>query len=194
MKRAMSILVLLGIFLLMACGEVSTESESIPEAAITEAVLGTEEGATAILGDREGCRPRGGRWCNTLEARVNLLTIYRAYRAYHATHGTYPLFQWQMIGDEWFDCLSITGFTPWPGVDRIRYNYGCNYIETFSPGVNDAPCLEAIHFEENTVNSFTVAACANIDSDPIVDEWTINDAGVLRHVVDDCNGWHRRGR
>lgn len=181
MKRVMGIMVLLGIFLLMACGEVSTESIT------PEAVLGTEEGATAILGDREECGPHGG--CNTLEARVNLLTIYRAYRAYHNKYGTYPLYVEQKVGDEWFDCLSITGFTPWPGVNRIRYNYGCMGAEVFSPGVNDTPCLYAAGTFESTVNSFTVSACGNIDSDPVVDEWTINDAGVLRHVVDDCRNW-----
>lgn len=38
-----------------------------------------------------------------------------------------------------------------------------------------------------TATNFTATATANIDDDPTVDTWTMDDRGVLQNVVDDVN-------
>lgn len=37
-------------------------------------------------------------------------------------------------------------------------------------------------------NAFTVTATANIDDDPIIDTWEIDNNGVLVNTIDDVNG------
>ena len=55
--------------------------------------------------------------------------------------------------------------------------------EVFSPATNDYHCPgEYAHADKD---SFTTAACGNVDNDATVDVWTINDARKLKNVVDD---------
>ena len=38
-----------------------------------------------------------------------------------------------------------------------------------------------------TKNSFKMIAAANLDEDPVVDVWTVDEKGVVTHVIDDLN-------
>jgi type IV pilus assembly protein PilA len=119
------------------------------------------------------------------EAKQNLLAIYKAYQTYHSSHGTYPREPSIKIGDETFNCISATGWAP-PG--PLRYTYECMGTPAYWPGYyagkTPGSCLPPIATKA-TKDSFTVAACANIDNDPFIDEWTINDKGELINAMDD---------
>jgi len=56
--------------------------------------------------------------------------------------------------------------------------------EAFSPVQNDFYCPPGI-ISTATKDSFTVAACGNVDADTTTDVWTIDDAKHLRNVIDD---------
>ena len=115
------------------------------------------------------------------EAKWYLEEIYNDYSAYHRKHHTYPIAPSIQVGDTVLDCFQIVGWKP---RGNIRYNYNCMNIEAFSPAVNDSPCPPGI-VTAATKDSFTVAACGNIDNDTTVDVWTINDSKKLKNVIDD---------
>jgi hypothetical protein len=116
-----------------------------------------------------------------IEAKKNLAAIYTAYQAYHSNYNTYPSSPSTQIDDTVYNCLSVAGWRP---KGTIRNNYNCMNTEAFSPAANDSPCPLGI-ITSATKDSFTIAACGNVDNDTTVDVWTINDAKHLRNVVDD---------
>ena len=115
------------------------------------------------------------------EAKQNLGAIFTAYTSYHSDYNTYPSAPFIKIKDATYNCLAVSDWEP---KGTIRYNYNCMNTEAFSPAVNDSPCPPGIvtHADKD---SFTVAACGNVDNDTTVDVWTINDAKKLKNVVDD---------
>jgi len=115
------------------------------------------------------------------EAKQNLKAIYSAYQQYHSDHHTYPSLPSIQIGNTIVNCLEIADWKP---AGTIRYNYNCMSIEAFSPATNDSPCPPGI-VTTATKDSFTIAACGNVDNDTTVDVWTINDSKKLKNVIDD---------
>jgi type IV pilus assembly protein PilA len=115
------------------------------------------------------------------EAKYNLGSIYSAYQAYHNDYNTYPSSPFFLVGNASYDCFQIAGWEP---KDQIRNNYNCMNTEVFSPATNDSPCPPGIYTTANK-DSFTVAACGNVDNDTTIDVWTINDQKKLKNVVDD---------
>jgi type IV pilus assembly protein PilA len=117
------------------------------------------------------------------EAKQNLGEIYNAYEVYHRRHHAYPTSPSIQVGDITYNCFAVVGWRPkhkrW-----LRYNYNCMNIEAFSPPTNDSPCPPRI-VTSATKDSFTIAACGNVDNDTTVDVWTVDDAKHLRNVVDD---------
>ena len=133
------------------------------------------------------------------EAKNNLGAAYTVYQAYHNSYHTYPSAPNIQTGATVYNCF--VGWVPqndlyytiyakrqersgWDTMNQIRYNYNCMNIEAFSPPINDSTCPPGIvtHADKD---SFTVAACGNVDNDTTVDVWTINDAKKLKNVVDD---------
>jgi len=115
------------------------------------------------------------------EGKQNLGAIYTAYTSYHSDNNTYPSAPFITLQGTTFNCLAIADWEP---KGNIRYNYNCMNTEVFSPAINDSPCPPGIATNA-TKDTFTIAACGNIDNDTTIDVWTIDDAKHLRNVVDD---------
>jgi type IV pilus assembly protein PilA len=107
------------------------------------------------------------------EARVGLGGIFTAATAFFATNGTYTV-----------SSSSELDYAP-AGSPVYTFNYGGFVINSGSstsscPGttwVGPSPAISS--------GSFTAGARGNIDSDPICDEWTINDLKTLTNTVND---------
>jgi len=123
------------------------------------------------------------------EAKQNLQAIYTAYQAYHNDWGTYPTEPTIKFGGKNFNCLSAAG---WEAAGRLRYTYECMgtpvYWTGWDTGTSEPQtyCVPPI-VTKATKDSFTVAACGNLDNDTFIDEWTINDQGELINVMNDLN-------
>jgi Tfp pilus assembly protein PilE len=115
------------------------------------------------------------------EGKKNLRAIYSAYVSYHSDYNTYPSSPSIQVGDRAYNCFAVSGWEP---KGQIRYNYNCMNTEAFSPATNDSSCPPGI-VTTATKDSFTIAACGNVDNDMTVDVWTIDDAKHLRNVVGD---------
>jgi hypothetical protein len=115
------------------------------------------------------------------EAQVNLRAIYTLYRSYHLEMDTFPAAPYIKKGGKSYDCFEIVGFNP---ELHKRYNYNCMDTEFFGPPLNNSPCPREI-ISSTTKDSFTIAACGNLDSDETIDVWTIDDAEHLKNVTDD---------
>jgi type II secretory pathway pseudopilin PulG len=115
------------------------------------------------------------------EAKQYLGAIYDAYIEYNRKYETYPSYPYIPVGDTVYNCMSIADWEP---KGTIRYNYNCMNTEAFSPAFRDSPCPPGI-ITTATKDSFTIAACGNVDADTTTDVWTIDDAKHLRNVVDD---------
>lgn len=114
------------------------------------------------------------------EAKQNLRAIYDAYEVYHRRSHAYPSSPSIQVGDTVYNCFSIAGWAP---KGQIRNNYNCMNTEVFSPSYRNYSCPGT--YTHATKDSFTIAACGNLDNDTTVDVWTIDDAKHLRNVVDD---------
>lgn len=116
------------------------------------------------------------------EAKQNLGAIYSAYQQYHSDHHTYPSAPEIQVGNTVYNCFSVAGWAP---KGQIRYNYNCMNTEVFSPSSSylsiSCPGITT-HADRN---SFTIAACGNVDNDATIDVWTINDKKRLKNVIDD---------
>jgi type IV pilus assembly protein PilA len=121
------------------------------------------------------------------EAKFNLLAIYAAYQSYHSQYHTYPTSPSILVGSTTYNCLNIAGWEP---KGQLRYTYECEGSQAYYPGwdwvpsKSVSPCSPAIATHA-TKDSFTIAACGNLDNDATLDEWTIDDAKHLRNVLDD---------
>ena len=118
------------------------------------------------------------------EAKLNLLAIYSAYQSYHNSFHSYPSSPYIQKGDSVYNCFTITTWMPKEEEYSRRSNYYCMNTEFFSPSSMDNPCPKDIVITA-TKDSFTIAACGNVDNDTTVDVWTIDDAKHLRNVMDD---------
>ena len=121
------------------------------------------------------------------EAKQNLIAIYTAYQSYYDDYGTYPTSQSIVIGDQTYNCFTVA---KWEPTGSLRYNYECMGKVFFWREGRDVDKNHPLQScptarSQATKDSFTIAACGNIDNDTTLDEWTIDDAKHLRNVVDD---------
>ena len=122
---------------------------------------------------------RGHFHCQS-EAKQNLAAIWTAYTSYYSDYGTFPRAPYIVKNGKTYNCLSIADWEP---KKNFRYSYKCMGTVVYSPRRGGVDCEEAITGASQ--NDFTVAACANIDRDSTVDEWTIDTAKKLKNIVDD---------
>jgi len=122
------------------------------------------------------------------EAKSNLGAIYVAYQAYYDDHHTFPTAPLIRQGNTAYNCLKAVGWEPNPR--NIRYTYVCMGKAAFWPGWDQGqpapkePCPPGI-ITGATRDSFTIAACGDIDNDGFMDVWTFDDAKHLKNVMDD---------
>jgi hypothetical protein len=134
------------------------------------------------------------------EAKQNLCEIYTAYQNYHSQYHTYPTSPSIKVGNNIYNCLNIA---EWEPRRQLRYTYICNGKPAYWPGWDNNMAPMNCGYSSSAradKNSFTITACGNIDWDATQDEWTIDDAGHLRNVIDDVRDtsisqkkwWQRR--
>jgi hypothetical protein len=122
-----------------------------------------------------GCRPGPDRSeleksVNVAEAKMNLSAAFGSEHAFFARNQTFA---------ERFSDLG------WKPEDDHRYAY-------FLPGESIQPQLQSYEpigglKSAASQNGFTILAVGNIDADPTLDIWSINDANEVRHIVDDVS-------
>jgi len=95
------------------------------------------------------------------EAKGNLKEIYTMQRAYYMEHEVYPLNG--VVADSTagmaFATIAVEIMLP----ARYQYTMVC------------------------TGNTFTCTATANIDDDPAIDTWQIDNTGILKPLIDDVS-------
>jgi hypothetical protein len=125
------------------------------------------------------------------EAKLNLGAIYSTQTAYFGEHNTYAGragtngsgafadIKWMppedtnyayYIGD---DCLNPT---------KLKVESDCK------PGANWPYSFRS----QSSAHGFTALAIGNLDFDPCMDIWSVNDAKELRQLADDLNPWDQR--
>ena len=115
------------------------------------------------------------------EAKQNLAAIWTAYTSYYSDYNTFPAAPYIIKDGKTYNCFNIADWEPMR--KDTRYSYKCMGTVVYSPAKGGVDCEEAI--TGATQNDFTVAACANIDRDSTIDEWTIDTAKKLKNIVDD---------
>ena len=112
------------------------------------------------------------------EAKTNLGAIYVAQQRYFSQTGGYA------SGDEVFQLIQ------WDSQGQNRYSYYCDDAvilnklplgRSFDPR-QDWPVAQA---PSSSASGFTCMAVGNIDNEPTLDIWSINDAKVLTNDLDD---------
>lgn len=105
-----------------------------------------------------------------VEAQINMPSIFAAQMGYKAINQKYGA-TFSEIG------FSIAGenqrYTYFMGDDVLK---GARYLDAF-PGSLPPPQV--------TENSFTAYAIANLDDDPDLDIWTIDQSGTARQIKND---------
>lgn len=110
-----------------------------------------------------------------------MAAIFTAYTSYHSDYGTYPSSPLIVNKGEKFDCLSVT---TWEPIEPKIYNYNCMNTNVFRLHKKDSSCPAGV-ITNATKDSFTVAACGNLDKDSTLDVWTIDDQKHLRNIIND---------
>jgi type IV pilus assembly protein PilA len=119
------------------------------------------------------------------EAKTNLKAIYTAETGYYGENNTYNTFDkvnWQPVGTARYAYSlgtdnGIASPTPGPGTSFLIQN-------TSAPLYTDASFVTAPARLVGS-NSFWAGAVGNIDNDPGLDEWTINDNNSLVNQAND---------
>jgi hypothetical protein len=103
------------------------------------------------------------------EAKTNLAAIYTMQVSYFGEYDKYGLtfkdLEWEPQGE--------SRYAYFVGKDVIQPTLGGPY--QLPPGVKS----------EVTAKGFTIIAVGNIDGDPTLDVWMINDAKILKNLVND---------
>jgi len=113
------------------------------------------------------------------EAKQNLGAIFTAYTSYYSDYNTFPAAPFIKKDGVTYNCLNIADWEP---RRKIRFSYKCAGQVVYSPSKGGVDCDV---FTGADQQSFTVAACANIDNDSTIDVWTIDTGKRIRNVVDD---------
>jgi hypothetical protein len=105
------------------------------------------------------------------EAKTNLIALYTNQRYYFSEHPTYA------GGPNAFTLLYS-----WKPAGETRYAYFCG--DDFIPNTKGDPIPRSLRPSETGSSStgFTCFAVGNMDDDPDLDYWYINDAKVLENL------------
>lgn len=103
--------------------------------------------------------------------KTNLGAIFTAQAAYFEEHGRYA------GGENCFELLE------WKAFGTPAYSYYCGEDVIKNQKGYECPPQDVEHGVSES--GFTIMAAGNIDSDPTCDVWTINDAKVIKNVVND---------
>jgi type IV pilus assembly protein PilA len=115
------------------------------------------------------------------EAKTELGAIYNHQREYFSATNTYA------GGKQAFELL---GWTP---SSQHRYTYYCgDQIVSSSFELNPDPRFSVADWPltitpQSSAQGFTAMAIGNLDNDPFLDVWMINDKKGLTHLLDDTN-------
>jgi len=127
------------------------------------------------------------------EAKLNLSMLFKTESSHLAEYGDFTddlrLLNWQAEGSPSY----VYGFTSdgMPGPSGVNDSaewcgIGCgfpntNMVDAFGTplSVADLPAAAV------TRGGFTIGAVGNLDNDPGLDRWTLNDAGALTHIEHD---------
>jgi type IV pilus assembly protein PilA len=104
------------------------------------------------------------------EAKTNLGGIFTAETAYFAEKNG-------------FNGLDVVSWAP-TGTCRYAYSVGNSFTLGDNTATNTAPAIARGAYD-NGAFSFLAAAAGNVDTDTLVDEWTMDHNRVLTNVVDD---------
>ena len=119
------------------------------------------------------------------EARTNLGAIYVAQMSYFGTAGTFA----GKTDSKGLDAFAQIGWDPRsPGVMRYAFIMDeAIILPGHNPPSSLPPAIASSEF------GFTAIAAGNIDSDPFVDVWGINDQKIIENRVPDASGWGADG-
>jgi len=107
------------------------------------------------------------------EAKTNLGAIFTVQVAYFGEHNTYG-------GGA--NCFELINWSP-SGSNKYAYYCGSDIIKDVNQdGTFNAPAGVAT---SDGPDQFTVGACGNVDNDATTDDWTMNDAKILKNAVND---------
>jgi type IV pilus assembly protein PilA len=120
------------------------------------------------------------------EAKTNLGAIFTTQVAYYGENNTYA----GRAGENGNGAFYDMGWSP-EGDTRYTYYAGGDYIAPTRPGVT-MPFKPGKDWPypirpESTAHGFTVLAIGNIDKDPCLDVWMMNDAKQLTNLVNDVS-------
>ena len=115
-----------------------------------------------------------------IEVRNNLNTIYSLQKSYRAEHGVYA---GAKKNSNPFDEME------WFPTEKFHYSYYCGDHVRRSPGARDHPSpgtgwpypVKPLVSKK----AFICMAVGNLDEDPFMDIWMINDRNNLRHLYND---------
>jgi type IV pilus assembly protein PilA len=120
------------------------------------------------------------------EARMNLWAIFTAQMAYYGETNTYA----GRSGENGSGAFTDMGWAP-QGNTRYAYYAGGDYIAPTRPEITIPyrPGESWIYpiRPEASGSGFTVIAVGNVDGDPCLDVWMINDEKQLTNLVNDTN-------
>ena len=119
-----------------------------------------------------------GRAPISTEAKLNLHGIWTKAISYKAEHRTFEISDMPQLG---FAPTGKPHYTLWYAVKGVPTKM--NVVDPDRARGCDGP--PAIGKVATSATGFTAVARGNVDGDPTCDEWTINDAQVLRHTIDD---------
>lgn len=119
-----------------------------------------------------------GRKSPQTEARVNLRGILVKAISYQSEHRTFEISEIHQLG---FAPTGKPFYTLWYAVKGVPTKM--NVVDPDRARGCDSP--PAIGKVAASATGFTAVARGNMDSDSICDEWSINDASVLTHTIDD---------
>ena len=112
------------------------------------------------------------------EARGNLGTIHTMQTAYFSSTDTFA-------GTA--RAFHLINFTPIAGQNRYNYIMDVGIypatIDNFDPALLPAGVLVSNQ-------GFTCLAAGNVDSDPFLDVWGVNDIREVKNAIADQNTWH----
>ncbi len=115
------------------------------------------------------------------EAKMNLGAIFTAYAQYYNDYGVYPSAPEIRRGNTVYNCFSIADWKP---RGQTRFAYECANRVVY-PNLVGEPIINCPVVTRANRDSFTIAACGNIDQDEVLDVWTMNDSKTLENVIPD---------
>jgi hypothetical protein len=124
------------------------------------------------------------RWHRHAEAKLDLGSIYSCQMSYFAEHGVYA----GRNGENGSGAFADIGWKP-EAQTIYAYYVGGDYLAPTEPGTEVVYKLGGnwpfSFSSESSTHGFTALAIGNIDSDPCMDVWMINDNRELANLIDD---------